>query len=99
MTDQDVQPLEALRALVSSDGWALFLAAVEAAHGDAACVRQIDTALGTLSPGDHDAVQDTVQQIRASARSVQRIVRWPAEEVKRLTAQQAKPSFLGRRRT
>lgn len=99
MVDPDVNELEALQALVQSDGWQIFLAQVNANHGDGACVRAIDGALGAVGRGDHEAVQDTVQQIRAAAKAAQRMAGWPAERVKQLKAQKEKPQgFLARRR-
>lgn len=99
MIDPDVSELDALSALIESDGWALFLTYVEAAHGDTASTRQIDTALGSVERGDHEAARDTVQQIRTAARAVQRVTSWPTERVKQLKTQKEKPQgFLARRR-
>jgi LDH2 family malate/lactate/ureidoglycolate dehydrogenase len=99
VSDPDVNELEALSALLASDGWALFLAAVEQTHGDTACMQQIDNALKAVDRGDHEAVQDTVQQIRARAKAVQAMVRVPGERVKQLKAKKEKPGmFQGLRR-
>jgi hypothetical protein len=94
VSDPDVDKLEALSALVQSDGWELFLEAVEATHGDAASVRQIDAAMKGLDRGDHEAVQDTVQQIRARALAVQAMVRWPQEQINAMRAKRQKPGMF-----
>lgn len=99
MIDPDVNEREALAALIESDGWALFLKAVDARHGDPASVREIDTALKAVERGDQAAIQDTVQQIRARARAVQAMVTWPRERLAALSHPQKKSAmFAGLRR-
>lgn len=90
----DATPLEALSALVESDGWKLFLDAVDRMHGDAASVQQIDMALKAIDRGDTEAAHDTVQQIRARARAVQAMVRWPQEQIAAIKAKKAKPGMF-----
>jgi hypothetical protein len=92
--DLDVNPLEALTALVESDGWRLFLEAVDQMHGSTASVRAIDAALKQLDRGDVSGIQDTVQQIRARALAVQAMVRWPQEQIDKLRAKKAKASGM-----
>jgi hypothetical protein len=98
VSDPDVNELEALSALLESDGWALFTKAVNDAHGDTASVLQIDAALKTVDRGDALAVQDTVQQIRARARAVQAMMAWPMERVKALRKKEKPGMFAAMRR-
>lgn len=93
--DPDINEREALTALLESDGWALFVQAVEATHGDAASVRRIDTALQAVDRGDAAAIQDTVQQIRARARAVQAMMRWPQERLAHLKGGKPKLGMFG----
>lgn len=90
----DSNPLEALTALIESDGWKLFLDAVDKMHGDAASVQQIDTALKAVDRGDISAAHDTVQQIRARARAVQAMMRWPEEQIATMKAKKAKAGMF-----
>ena len=94
MSDPDINRLEALSAMLASDGWAVFTEAADAMHGDAACVQQIDAELKTVDRGDLDAARDTVVQIRARARAVQAMLRWPEEQVKALKAKKDKPGMF-----
>lgn len=97
--NEDVNELDALQTLLASDGWQLFVTMADAAHGDAASVRQIDQALGRVDRGDSEAQQDTVTQIRAASRAVQRLLSAPKERIAHLKAEKAKPhGFLSRRR-
>lgn len=92
--DADVNELDALKALIASDGWQLYQQAIRGAWGAEACMRQIDQALAGLPRGDQDAVNDTVQQIRASARAVQAMATWPESRVQTLQAQKPKAKGL-----
>lgn len=94
MSDPEINRLDALTVLVESDGWKLFLEAVEASHGDVASVRQIDTALKAVDRGDHEAIQDTVQQIRARALAVQAMIRWPQEQIHAMKAKRPKAGMF-----
>jgi hypothetical protein len=99
--DPDINELEALTALLDSDGWKLFLEHVEKSHGPAASVQQIDAALQGVPRGDREAVEDTVQQIRARAKAAEALIAWPRERVTKLRAKKAGPATTGlfRRRT
>jgi hypothetical protein len=97
--DPDVNELEALTSLLESDGWIIFLDAVDRAHGDRASVQQIDTALKAVDRGDAAAIQDTVQQIRARARAVQAMVAYPKERIAALRKKEKPGMFAAMRRT
>ena len=88
MTDPDINELEALHALVNSDGWTVFRAHVSREHGPDACIQQIDTALATVARGDRDAADETVTQIRARAKAAQALASWPEQRIKYLKDQQ-----------
>lgn len=96
--NEDLNEVEALAALVTSDGWALFLKAVDASHGDTASTRQVDAALKNVTRGDIDGAHDTVLQIRSRALAVQAMVRWPEERLKLLKGKKEKGMFTALRR-
>ncbi len=79
--------LGALRELVQSEGWRLFLALIDDAWGSDATLRKIDAALATVARGDTSAVNDTVQQIQASRREIQKVVGLPAFRISQLEPQ------------
>lgn len=94
----DVNEREALKDLVESDGWQLFLSAVHAEWGPAAQLAQIDRALQDLPPGDQDAVNMQVQQIRSAANAITNALRWPTLRLAQLKKQQESKGFGFRRR-
>lgn len=70
-----------LRELVQSEGWKLFLEHVEATWGADAQLQKIDAAHRELEPGNEAGERMTALQIRAAAKSIQRLVSWPAEKI------------------
>lgn len=80
---EDASVRDALRDLLQSPGWQMFVEACQQQYGDSACIAHIDEALSQdrLRPGDHEAIQDTVQQIRASSRAVLSMIEWPAQQL------------------
>ena len=90
--DQDRQhdrqhELDALRDLVQSDGWKRYREYIESEWGDSACIRKIDEALRHTPAGDDAIVDQTVLQIRASARQIMRVIEWPTERLQILRGQ------------
>lgn len=96
--DSDVNELDALTALVASDGWRLFVDACQQTHGHEACVRAIDLAIGEIPAGEREAIHDTVTNIRYAARAVDALVRWPQDRIAALTQPKKPTHFLHRRR-
>lgn len=72
---------DAFTHLLETDGWRLFLAYVEQSWGAEACIQKIDRALQELKPGDEGGERMTVLQIRAAARQIQALTRYPAERI------------------
>lgn len=82
--------LDALRGLVSSEGWAVFQRLVAEEWGAEPTLRKIDQALATLPRGDQDAVTDTVQQIQTARREIFRALAKPHARIAQLAPK--KPS-------
>lgn len=95
--NEDLKPVEALTELLASDGWKLFQQAMAEQWGPSSQLRQIDRALEAIPPGDQEAVNQTVQQIRSSGNAINNALRWPSEQLQRLKATERK-GFPGFRR-
>lgn len=83
VADDDVamDPQDALRQLIESDGFRLFLDHVRTQWGAAAINRKTKEALKTLSPSDHSAA---IQAIHGTAESIVALFAWPEDEYERL---------------
>lgn len=92
---EDLNEKEALTALLASDGWKVYQAAMAQQWGPSAQLQQIDLALKALPPGDQDAVNMTVQQIRSASNAIMAGLRWPAVRLEQLKAQRQASSGLG----
>lgn len=96
--DVDTGEAAALTELVKSEGWKRFLNYIDTEWGSEACIQKIDRALATAEAGNSEAQHETVLQIRAAARQIQRLTAWPDEQIKRLRKPKpARTNFLGRR--
>lgn len=82
----DINEKEAMTDLLASDGWHLFVTAVNAQWGPAAQIDQIDRALSALPRGDREAVEDTVQQIRAASKAALGVLDWPRTRLGQLAS-------------
>lgn len=96
---EDLNEREALKALIESDGWKLFSAAVNEQWGPNAQIAQIDRALSQVERGNQEAVQDTVQQIRASARAALATLEYPSMRLAQIREKEQPKGFgrFGRR--
>ena len=82
----EIDVKQALTDLIASDGWKLFLSAVEHQWGARACMALIDNALKELARGDREAEQETVAQIRSAARAVLAMSEWPHAQLAAMKA-------------
>jgi hypothetical protein len=96
--DPDINERESLKALIESDGWTLFSASVNQQWGPNAQIAMIDRALDSVPRGDHEAAQDTVQQIRASARAALATLEYPSMRLAQLRAKDEPKWTTGFRR-
>ena len=95
-TDEQVH---ALRELLQSNGWKLFLAHVDDACGDKQTNLNIRQAMKSLQPGDEDGERMTTLQILAAQSQAQSLIRWPAERIRTLsTDTKVKGPFAALRR-
>lgn len=82
--------LEELEALVASEGWKRFLAHFEEEWGPVAYRQRVGQALSRVPRFNRDQqesdARDTVFQVEAAAREVERIVNWSAVRIKELRA-------------
>lgn len=85
---------------MASDGFRYFEALVDRHYGAEPTLQKINLALETVERGNQEAVTDTVQQIQAARREVQRMLRLPAERIAELTGPTAaKRPFAAWRRS
>lgn len=78
--------LESLEALLASEGWRRFWAYYEAAWGPQPYRQRVQVSLKAAnSPA---LANETVLQIEAATREVERLMTWPAERIKQLRAKQ-----------
>jgi len=73
---------QALRDLVESDGWRLYLDQIEAETGPRAFQRAIDAALETCTPEQERGMTSRISEAFKRAR---RLVLWPEERLRALT--------------
>lgn len=92
--------LEALQALVYSDGWKLFARMVGQQWGDSEGngERFLQAVSGASKAGDADAIAQ-LRQIVVAQREMQTVMQWPANRLKQLqqASQQAGPQHPSRR--
>lgn len=85
-TPEDVrlEPAAALRLLLESEGWSLFIAHVRTEWGAAAVTRKIKKMLAEHPAADHSAL---TQAILGTQEQVQALLSWPEEEAGALEQQ------------
>lgn len=83
----ELDPETALRAMLESEGWALFMAQARSEYGNAAIVTQLRHALETTAPANHSVASQTVLAI---ADAVKKLLAWPEEEAERLKSRPKK---------
>lgn len=62
--------IAALKELVASDGWRVFLQMVDAEWGAEQVLARQEAALADVERGNQDAINDTVQQIQNTRKAV-----------------------------
>lgn len=100
MIDPDVNEEDALRTLLHSDGWALFVAHLEREWGAEAYARQIDAAIAKAKQ-NRDSAEGDIGELGAACRAVRVFIQWPTKRLAELQAKReaTKPQgFLSRRR-
>lgn len=93
LSEQDAIELEELKQLVRAPGFARLLAFKDREWGSEACLSKIDRALTELQPGDEDGERMTVLQIRAAAKRIDALLRWPEERIGMLQTHKQAPSL------
>jgi hypothetical protein len=96
------EELTALNELRQSAGWRLFLAHLDQEHGPAGYGRRMQRALSEIQPGPERAyeVARVAEQVDATARAVNELVKWPEERIRLLTPEPAsRRPFAALRRT
>lgn len=89
--------LEALESLIESPGWRVFRAHVEQEWGPTGQRYQaeLDKALDAL---DDHASASQARQVRSGQKVILALLRWPEEELARLTRQAQQPEITMSRR-
>jgi hypothetical protein len=101
--DIQIKPGEiamALRELLASRGWALLEEQIAREWGPAGYGRRMQEAIGSIAPGPDRAYElaAIAERVEATARAVEQIRRWPAEQIKALTPDKPKGPFAALRR-
>lgn len=94
---EDVDPIvTALRDLLQSEGWRIFKDAAAASWGPAGYGLEMQRALSTIPHGPDRAYElaQVAEQVDATARAVNQIVTWPAEEISRRVGPKARTGPL-----
>jgi len=90
--------LEALDALVNSDGWKRFVSMVDAQWGPSSewFLEQLDKALAVDGSGG----TDHFRQVRSAQREIQKVMQMPSHRLAQIKAGSTKPSgeYVGSRR-
>lgn len=88
--DVDTRELTDLQQLIGSDGFKRFQAYIEQEWGAEAQMAKIDGVLKALTPGNVDGEYTTVSQVRAAAKQIQQLVRWPEQRIAQLRGDKPK---------
>lgn len=85
MSDDEIRinPHDALRMLLESEGFSLFIEHVRSEWGNAAVLRRIAEALKEHPSADHSAL---TQSILGTSDTIKKLFAWPEEEMHRLKA-------------
>lgn len=90
----------ALRDLLQSEGWRIFKTAAEHEWGPSGYGRRMQEALSAIPPGPDRAYElaQVAERVDATARAVNEIMAWPAEELRRRGKGQQRPHLSMRDR-
>lgn len=83
-----MEPQDALRVLLESDGFRLLVEEVRREWGNAAQLRKIRAALESTPAAEHSVV---TQSIIATAEAIFKLFAWPEEEYERLSEKAKTP--------
>lgn len=100
MSDPDINELEALTALIESDGWTLLMAHLEKEWGATAYALKMDTAITTAKNNRESAEQD-ICELGAAVRAVRVFAQYPKTRLAQIKAERQKTTtgmFAGLRR-
>ncbi len=86
----------ALRDLVQSRGWQIVREQAEREYGPAGYGREMQRALASVPTGPERAYElaRIAEQVDATARAVNALIKWPEEQIARLTPKKP-PRFAG----
>jgi hypothetical protein len=92
--------ISALRDLLASPGWQLLEAQIAREWGPEGYGRRMQEALSRIKPGPDRAYElaAVAETVEATARAVEQIRRWPAEQIKALSPEKPKGPFASLRR-
>lgn len=88
--DDDRSPaniVAALKDLIQSDGWKLFVAQLEHEWGPAGFGREVQRVTAAIPPGQENAyeIADAVKRVQMTAKAVNDLVKWPEEQIRALS--------------
>lgn len=86
-TDDISADVVALKDLLESDGWRMFLTMIDQEWGADATLGKIEKVLQQIPPGQQLAVDDATQQVLAAQRAVRAIKELPRTKLGQLTMQ------------
>lgn len=87
---EDDGEAHALKSLLESDGWRVFVTMLDSTYGPDATLAQIGRAVGQQAMGDQAAVNDATQHILSAQKRIMALKSWPQERIRQLSQEQAK---------
>lgn len=94
------EKITALKDLLQSTGWQLFLAHAKDTWGPVGYSRAIQQALSTIPHNSERPyeIARVTEQVHATAEALNRFVSWPGEQIRQLTTEKSTQPFAGLRR-
>ncbi len=92
----DINEQDALKDLIHSDGWTVFLAHIEREWGAEAFARRVDAEVLAARKGraSNDDIAENVAEIAAVARHMRLLAQWPGQRVKALAVEKKQPAGI-----
>jgi uncharacterized protein with PhoU and TrkA domain len=90
----------ALKEMVQTDGWKLFVAEIEKRHGPAAVGYAIMSLTAQLPASADRAyeIAQLVERLQMTCAAVNELIKWPEEQIRMVQEPKAKGPFAGLRR-
>ncbi|HXJ44074.1 MAG TPA: hypothetical protein VNH18_32605 [Bryobacteraceae bacterium] len=87
-------PIDALKSLVNSEGWQEFCRYSKSQWSDEFVLSRIENAVNGIPAGDELSQTETTRNLLASRNAIMRLLAWPEDEIRRLSANQTPSGHL-----